>query len=177
MTSFHLQVQNALLTSYSGPKTRLHAKGFVVPMGGTIVYRTFSNYNELCTKYHLLSMFFYKSYHRPTKGGMFSHGQYNVLTIYINFTKNASTAFSVIICRVGLYYKATEFLYINQIKVNGSSFPVQVSGFPSGCISFKYGPPLCRDSSNPLEDVDPLYVQSLSSWLSRHFEAVYGEGG
>ena len=39
-------------------QTRLHAKGFVVPIGGTIVYRTFSNYNELCTKYHLLSMFF-----------------------------------------------------------------------------------------------------------------------
>ena len=39
-------------------QTRLHAKGFVVPMGGTIVYRTFSNYNELCTKYHLLSFFF-----------------------------------------------------------------------------------------------------------------------
>ena len=38
-------------------KTRLHAKGFIVPMGGTIVYRTFSNYNELCTKCHLLSIF------------------------------------------------------------------------------------------------------------------------
>ena len=38
-------------------KTRLHAKGFVIPMGGKIVYRTFSNYNELCTKYHLLSIF------------------------------------------------------------------------------------------------------------------------
>ena len=39
-------------------QTHLHAKGFVVPMVGTIVYRTFSNYNELCTKYHLLSIFF-----------------------------------------------------------------------------------------------------------------------
>ena len=39
-------------------QTRLHAKGFVVPMGGTIVFRTFSNYNELCTKYRLLSFFF-----------------------------------------------------------------------------------------------------------------------
>ena len=28
-------------------------RGFVVPMGGTIVYRTFSNYNELCIKNHL----------------------------------------------------------------------------------------------------------------------------
>ena len=40
-----------------GIETCLHAKGFVVPMGGTIVYRTFSNYNELCTKYHILSLF------------------------------------------------------------------------------------------------------------------------
>ena len=39
-------------------QTHLHAKGFVVPMVGTIVYRTFSNYNELCTKYNLLSIFF-----------------------------------------------------------------------------------------------------------------------
>ena len=38
-------------------QTRLHAKGFVVPQGGTIVYRIFSNYNELCTKYHILSLF------------------------------------------------------------------------------------------------------------------------
>ena len=38
-------------------QTHLHGKGFVVPMVGTIVYRTFSNYNELCTKYHLLSFF------------------------------------------------------------------------------------------------------------------------
>ena len=38
-------------------QTRLHAKGFVVPMGGTIVYRTLSNYNELCTQYHILSLF------------------------------------------------------------------------------------------------------------------------
>ena len=38
-------------------QTHLHAKGFVVPKGGTIVYRTFSIYNELCTKYHLLSIF------------------------------------------------------------------------------------------------------------------------
>ena len=53
-------------------QTRLHAKGFVVPMGGTIVYRTFSNYNELCTKYHILSLFFYKSYRHQTKGVMFS---------------------------------------------------------------------------------------------------------
>ena len=39
-------------------QTHLHAKGFVVPMGGTIVYRTFSNYNELCTNntfYHFFS--------------------------------------------------------------------------------------------------------------------------
>ena len=41
-------------------------------LGETIVYRTFSNYNELCTKYHLLSIFFYKSYCHPTKGVMFS---------------------------------------------------------------------------------------------------------
>ena len=34
-----------------------HAKGFVVPIVGTIVCRTFSNYNELCTKYQLLSIF------------------------------------------------------------------------------------------------------------------------
>ena len=39
-------------------KTQLYAEGFVVPMGGTLVYRTFSNYNELWTKYHLLSFFF-----------------------------------------------------------------------------------------------------------------------
>ena len=38
-------------------QTQLHAKWFVVPMGGTLVYRTFSNYNELWTKYHLLSIF------------------------------------------------------------------------------------------------------------------------
>ena len=39
-------------------QTQLHAKGFVLPMDGTIVYRTFSiNYNELCTKCHLLSFF------------------------------------------------------------------------------------------------------------------------
>ena len=38
-------------------KTHLHAKGFVVPMVWTIVYRTFSNYNEWCTKYNLLSFF------------------------------------------------------------------------------------------------------------------------
>ena len=48
-------VTNALLTSYSGHK---HAKGFVEPIGETIVYRTFSNCNELCTKYHFLSFFF-----------------------------------------------------------------------------------------------------------------------
>ena len=53
-------------------QTRLHAKGFVVPMGGTIVFITFSNYNELCTKYRLLSIFFYTSYRHPTKGVMFS---------------------------------------------------------------------------------------------------------
>ena len=41
-------------------QTQLHAKGFVVPMGGTLVYRTFSNYIELWTKYHLLSIFFIK---------------------------------------------------------------------------------------------------------------------
>ena len=34
-------------------QTHLHAKGVVVPMVGTIVYKTFSNYNELCTKYHI----------------------------------------------------------------------------------------------------------------------------
>ena len=38
-------------------KTHLLAKGFVVPMVGMIVYRAFSNYNELCTKYHFLSIF------------------------------------------------------------------------------------------------------------------------
>ena len=38
-------------------QTQLYAKGFVVPMGGTLVYRTFSNYIELWTKYHLLSIF------------------------------------------------------------------------------------------------------------------------
>ena len=38
-------------------QTQLYAKGFFVPMGGTLVYRTFSNYNELWTKYHLLSIF------------------------------------------------------------------------------------------------------------------------
>ena len=53
-------------------QTCLHAMGFVVPMGGTIVYRTFYNYNEICTKYQLLSIFFYKSYRHPTKGVMFS---------------------------------------------------------------------------------------------------------
>ena len=53
-------------------QTQLYAKGFVVPMGGTIVYRTFSNYIELWTKYHLLSIFFYKSCRHPTKGVMFS---------------------------------------------------------------------------------------------------------
>ena len=41
-----------------GIQAHFHAKGFVVPMVGTIVYRTFSNFNELCTKYHLLSIFF-----------------------------------------------------------------------------------------------------------------------
>ena len=66
-------------------QTHLHAKGFVVPMVGTIVYRTFYNYNELCTKNHLLSIFFYKSYRPPTKGVMFSDSKYNVLAIYINF--------------------------------------------------------------------------------------------
>ena len=34
-------------------------------------------------------------------------------------------------------------IYIYQIKVNGFRFPVQVSSFHSGCVSFKYGPPLC----------------------------------
>ena len=53
-------------------QTQLYAKGFVVPMGGTLVYRTFSNYNDLLTKYHLLSIFFYKSCRHPTKVVMFS---------------------------------------------------------------------------------------------------------
>ena len=35
------------------------------------------------------------------------------------------------------------WIYIYQIKVNGSRFPVQVSVFQSGCVSVKYGPPLC----------------------------------
>ena len=35
------------------------------------------------------------------------------------------------------------WIYIFQIKVNGSHFPVRVFGFYSGCVSFKYGPPLC----------------------------------
>ena len=34
-------------------------------------------------------------------------------------------------------------IYSYQIKVNGSRFPVQVPVFHSGCVSFKYGPPLC----------------------------------
>ena len=38
-------------------QTQLYAKGFVVPMGGTLVYRTFSNYIELWTKYHLYRFF------------------------------------------------------------------------------------------------------------------------
>ena len=29
------------------------------------------------------------------------------------------------------------------MKVNRFRFPIQVSGFPSGCDSFKYVPPLC----------------------------------
>ena len=65
-------------------QTHLYAKGFVVPMGGTIVYRTFSNYNELCTKYHFLSIFFLIICRPSTKGVMFSDSKYNVLTIYIN---------------------------------------------------------------------------------------------
>ena len=50
----------------------------------TIVYRTFSNYNELFTKYHLLLILFYNSYRHPTKGVMFSDSKYNVLTILIS---------------------------------------------------------------------------------------------
>ena len=65
-------------------QTHLYAKGFVVPMGGTIVYITFSNYNELCTQYHHLSIFFLNICRPPTKGVMFSASKYNVLTIYIN---------------------------------------------------------------------------------------------
>ena len=37
-------------------QTQLYAKGFVVPMGGTLVYRTFSNYIELWTKYQFSSI-------------------------------------------------------------------------------------------------------------------------
>ena len=65
-------------------QTHLYAKGFVVPMGGTIVYRTFSNYNELSTKYHLLSIFFLNICRPHTKGVMFSDSKYNVLTLSIN---------------------------------------------------------------------------------------------
>ena len=63
--------------------------------------------------------FFYTSYRHPTKGVMFSDSKYNVLTIYINFTSNAATAFFVIICRAGLYYKTTEFLlsYTDGIQI------------------------------------------------------------
>ena len=32
---------------------------------------------------------------------------------------------------------------MNEIKVNGSSSPVTFSGLHSGCVSFKYGHPLC----------------------------------
>ena len=53
-------------------QTHLHAKGFVELLVGTIVYKTVSNYNELCRKYHLLSIFFYKSYRSTTKGVLFS---------------------------------------------------------------------------------------------------------
>ena len=91
-------------------QTQLHEKGFVVPMDGTMSYRTFSNYNELCTKYHLLSMFFYKSYCHPTKGVLFPDSKYDVLTIHNNFFYNAATSSFVIKCWACLNYKTTEFL-------------------------------------------------------------------
>ena len=38
-------------------------------------------------------------------------------------------------------------IYSYQIKFIGSRFPVQVSVFHFGCLSFKHGPPLCWDFS------------------------------
>ena len=45
-------------------------------------------------------------------------------------------------------------MYIYQIKINGSCFPVQVSVFHSGCVSFKYGP----------RSVEALFEFSRRSW-------------
>ena len=92
------------LDIFFGSQKQLHAKGLVVPMAGTIFYGTFSNYNELCTKYQRLSITFYTDCRHPTKGVMFSDRWYNVLTMFIN-NKNAATASFVIMCRVCLYKK------------------------------------------------------------------------
>ena len=51
------------------------------------------NYAQNSTFYH----FFHKICRPQTKGVMFSDSKYNVLTIYINFIKNAATASFIII--------------------------------------------------------------------------------
>ena len=80
-------------------------------MVGTIVYRTFSSYNELYAQnITFYQFFYYKSCRPPTKGVMFSDSKYNILTIYDNFIKNVATS-SFVICRALLYYKTTEFLH------------------------------------------------------------------
>ena len=71
-------------------------------------------------------------------------------------------------------------IYIYQIKVNGFGFTEQVSGFHSGCISFKYGPPLCWGTLRILSKMlnldtcmcDVCLMGLMSSW-----EDIWGGPG
>ena len=69
-------------------------------------------------------------------------------------------------------------IYIYQRKVNGSRFPVQISGLNWCCVSFKYGPPLCWGTLRVLSKMlNRRHVRRLFMGFTSSWEGIWGGVG